>query len=73
MIKAKIRFQKPAIILGLDSSEVVSLISGVGGKLSLLISIITLFVVMQMTARINWTEKFRLNADYNKELETKLL
>ncbi len=36
-------------------------------------SIITLFVVMQMTARINWGEKFRLNAGDGAELETKLI
>lgn len=36
-------------------------------------SIITLFVVMQMTARINWREKFRLSADHSAELESRLL
>jgi inner membrane protein involved in colicin E2 resistance len=36
-------------------------------------SIITLFVVMQMTARINWGEKFRLNAGDGAKLETKLI
>jgi hypothetical protein len=36
-------------------------------------SIITLFVVMQMTARINWAEKFKLTAGDGAELETKLI
>ncbi|HEY3136407.1 MAG TPA: hypothetical protein VGL29_10305, partial [Blastocatellia bacterium] len=36
-------------------------------------SIITLFVVMQMTARINWAEKFKLEANVDAELETKLV
>ena len=53
MIKAKIRFQKPAIILGLDSSEVVSLISGVGGKLSLLTNYHPSQRVQRLTQKVN--------------------
>jgi hypothetical protein len=34
-------------------------------------SIITLFVVMQMTARINWSERFKLNADNRAALDSK--
>jgi hypothetical protein len=33
--------------------------------------IITLFVVMQMTARINWSQKFQLNAATKTAIDTR--